>query len=77
MGIILKTRDEIETMRRAGHINALALEAMARAVRPGLATRDLDRIAADVLHAHGARPAFLGYPNAADPGHPYPATITV
>ena len=41
----------------------------------GVTTRELDRIAAEVLRAHGAQPAFLGYPNAADPGHPYPATI--
>ena len=75
MGIILKSRAEIEIMRQAGHINALALEAMVRAVRPGVTTRELDRIAAEVLRAHGAQPAFLGYPNAADPGHPYPATI--
>lgn len=62
-------------MREAGRINARALEAMVRAVRPGVTTRELDRIALDVLRAHGAQPAFLGYPNDSYPGHPYPATI--
>lgn len=62
-------------MRRAGRINALALEAMARAVRPGVTTRELDRIALDVIRSHGAEPAFLGYPNRAHPAHSYPATI--
>jgi methionyl aminopeptidase len=75
LAVIIKTRDEIAIMREAGRINARALEAMVRAVRPGVTTRELDRIALDVLRAHGAQPAFLGYPNDSYPGHPYPATI--
>ena len=75
MAIIIKTRDEIELMREAGRINALALGAVAKAVRPGVTTRELDRIAEDVIRSHGAVPAFLGYPNGSFPGHPYPATI--
>ena len=75
MGIILKSAAEIETMRQAGHINAMALEAVARAVRPGVTTRELDRIATGVILSHGAKPAFLGYPNSSHPEYPYPATI--
>ncbi|MHB1294157.1 MAG: type I methionyl aminopeptidase [Anaerolineae bacterium] len=75
MGIIFKSADEIEALRQAGHINCLALEAMSRAVRPGVSTRELDRIAVDVLRSHGATPAFLNYPNPSYPTHPYPATI--
>ncbi len=75
MAIIIKTRDEIAIMREAGRINAQALEAMARAVRPGVTTRELNRIAIEVLRAHGATPAFLNYPNGTFPGHPYPAAI--
>ena len=75
MAVILKTADEIEILRQAGRINALALEEMSRAVRPGVRTFELDHIAVEVLRAHGATPAFLGYPNASSPGHPYPATI--
>ena len=75
MAIIIKTQDEIELMREAGRINALALEAVGRAVRPGVTTRELDRIAEDVIRSHDAAPAFLGYPNGSFPGHPYPATI--
>lgn len=75
MAIIIKTVDEIALMRRAGHINALALEAVSRAVRPGVTTQQLDRIAEEVIRSHGAEPAFLGYPNSSYPGYPYPATI--
>jgi methionyl aminopeptidase len=75
MGIIIKSTAEIERMRRAGHINALALRAMAEAVRVGITTQMLDSIAAEVLQLHGARPAFLHYPNHESPGNPYPAVI--
>jgi methionyl aminopeptidase len=76
MAIIIKSSAEIELMRRAGRINALTLEAMVRAVRPGVTTLELDRIAAEVIRAHGGRPAFLHYPNRNMPDRPYPATIT-
>lgn len=75
MGIIIKTRDEIEVMRQAGRINALALEAVRRNVRPGITTLELDRIAEDVIRTHGGTPAFLNYPNRQYPAFPYPATI--
>jgi len=74
MNIPLKTPDDIAKMREAGRIVALAHEAMREAVRPGLSTLELDRIAADVLHEHNATPAFLGYPKANSPD--FPATIT-
>jgi methionyl aminopeptidase len=72
--IVLKSPDEIAIMRQAGRIAALALAEMREVVRPGVTTGDLDRIAVEVLHKHGATAAFLGYP----PGspHPFPATIT-
>ncbi len=75
MPIIIKAPEEIARMREAGRINALALEAVTRAVRAGITTYELDAIAAEVLHSHGASPAFLGYPNRIYPDHPYPATI--
>jgi methionyl aminopeptidase len=74
MAIIRKTPEELLIMREAGRINALALQAMREAIRPGVSTKELDTIAVDVLRKHGAKPAFLGYP----PGspHPFPASIT-
>jgi methionyl aminopeptidase len=78
VAIIIKTREEIAVMREAGRITARALEAMCKAVRPGITTAELDAIARDIFRIHNAIPAFLGYPNP-NPhyaNHPYPATIT-
>lgn len=77
VGIIVKSEQELALMRQAGRINASVLEALARAVRPGVTTRELDRIARDVLRSAGATPAFLNYPNP-NPlfaNSPYPAAI--
>ncbi len=71
-GIYIKTPKELEIMREAGRINALALQATKALIRPGVTTLELDFAAAEVILKHGARPAFLGVPGA----YPYPATIT-
>jgi methionyl aminopeptidase len=76
MPIVLKSPSEIALMRQAGRINALALQAVSRAVRPGVTTAELDRIAARVIREHGALPAFLGQETDTAAGYPYPATIT-
>ncbi len=70
--IILKSPKEIAIMREAGRINALALQAVREAARPGITTAELDAIAEEVIRSHGAVPAFKGYPGP----YPYPATIT-
>jgi methionyl aminopeptidase len=64
----LKTAAQIATMRRAGAIVARMLARTSAAVRPGITTAELDRIAAEVLKEHGATSSFLGY-------YGYPATI--
>lgn len=75
MAIIIKSKSELHLLRQAGRINAQALEKISQAVRPGVTTEELDRIAEDHIRSQGAEPAFLGYPNGTFPGHPYPATI--
>lgn len=71
--IVIKSKAEIELMREAGRVNALALAAVREAIKPGVTTAELDAVAADVLRKHDAKPAFFGVPGA----YPYPATITV
>ncbi len=60
-GITLKSPREIESMRKAGWVVAKALDAMAKAIRPGITTADLDDIASAEIRAQGAKPGFLGY----------------
>jgi methionyl aminopeptidase len=59
--IIKKTRDEIDKMARAGTVVARMHEALMEALRPGMTTLDLDRIAEDVVVRAGAIPSFKGY----------------
>lgn len=66
--ITLKSSREIEIMREAGHITELAHRAVADAIRPGISTAELDKIAYDVIVSHGATPSFLNY-------NGYPASI--
>jgi len=66
--IELKSPADLARMRRAGRVAANALAAVGRAVKPGVSTADLDKIARDVIQSAGAVPTFLGYLG-------YPATI--
>jgi methionyl aminopeptidase len=53
--------DEVDRIRAAGRVAAGAIEAAARAIRPGVTTDELDRIAHEYVVAHGAYPSTLGY----------------
>lgn len=66
--IIFKSEREIQHMREAGRIVALALRAVREAVAPGVTTKDLDEVAREVITSHGAIPSFKGY-------HGYPGNI--
>jgi len=72
-GVVIKSERELELMREAGRINALALVAAVSVVRPGVTTAEIDAAAAEMLGKHGAHPAFLGYPGP----YPFPAATTV
>jgi methionyl aminopeptidase len=56
-----KTTHEIEMMERAGRALEGVVEALKEAMRPGVRTIDLDRLADKRIRAAGARPGFLGY----------------
>jgi len=56
-----KTRNQLVQMRRAGLVVASALAAVRAAVRPGVRTRELDAVAAEVIRSAGATSSFLGY----------------
>ena len=59
--IILKSDSEIRLMRKSGAITAGALDAAEKALRPGMSTKELDRVVEDYIRSHGARPSFKGY----------------
>lgn len=66
--IVLKTTEEIEVMTRASTLVAETLETLKRAVRPGVTTDELDRLAEEFIRSRGGVPAFKGYRN-------YPKTL--
>lgn len=59
--IVIKTAEEIERMRVSGRIAATVKERVAREIRPGVTTAELDAFAAELIAEAGARSAFLGY----------------
>ncbi len=54
-------QEPIEGIRAAAQIVARVLGEMGRAVRPGITTAELDRLAETIIRDCGARPAFKGY----------------
>ncbi|MHB1910818.1 MAG: type I methionyl aminopeptidase [Acidimicrobiales bacterium] len=67
---MIRNREEIAKMRKAGRVVAEMHEATRAAIRPGVTTAELDKVAREVLERRGARSNFLGY------GHPpFPAVI--
>lgn len=70
MPIIIKSEEEIATIREAGRIVAQVLRILAEALKPGLVRKELDRIVRREFAGRGARPTFLGYQG-------YPASVCV
>lgn len=59
--IISKTPREIEIMREAGRIVALAHAEVKKHIKPGITTKQLDDIVEKVIRSNGATPSFKGY----------------
>ncbi len=70
MPIIIKSDEEIATMRQAGSIVAKTLRRLVDELRPGLVVKELDKIVRKEFEKHKVIPTFLGY-------HGYPATVCV
>lgn len=68
--VFLKTPEEVEKIYRASQIVARTLEVLGEHVKPGISTKDLDRIAEEEIRKAGATPAFKGYRG-------FPATLCV
>ena len=70
---VIKSSQELATMREAGRINAKALAAVRALIRPGVTTAELDAAAEEVIRKHSAIPTFKGYPGP----YPFPATLCI
>jgi methionyl aminopeptidase len=65
---MIRSKEELDKMRRAGKVVAEIHEATRAAIRPGVTTRELNEVAAEVLAKRNARSNFLNY-------HGFPAVI--
>lgn len=70
--IVLKNPHQLQKMREAGRISALALRAAGQAVAPGVTTAEINKAAHDFIIKAGAKPSFLGYN-----GYPASACVSV
>ncbi|MBO4651840.1 MAG: type I methionyl aminopeptidase [Lachnospiraceae bacterium] len=68
MAITIKSKSEIEKMREAGRLLSLVHDEMAKYVKPGVSTMELNRIGEDMIRSFGCIPSFLNYDG-------YPASI--
>ncbi len=59
--ILLKTAEEIEQLRASNLLVSKTLAELAAAIRPGVTTRSLDKLAEEYIRDHGGIPGFLGY----------------
>ena len=59
--IFVKTAEEIELIRQANLLVSRTLAEVARHIRPGVSTGELDRVAEAYIRDNGAVPGFLGY----------------
>ena len=73
MKVFLKTEDEIELMRQANQLVGKTLGELAKHIKSGVTTLQLDKIADEFIRDHGAIPTFKGFPN--PDGGPFPASI--
>lgn len=70
MPITRKSQREIELMQEAGRILALTHYELAKEVKPGMSTRDIDTLGETIIRDYGCIPSFLNYCG-------YPASICV
>ncbi len=60
--IYLKTEEEIELLRAANQLVSATLAEIAKVVKPGVTTLELDALAEQFIRDHGAIPTFKGFP---------------
>jgi methionyl aminopeptidase len=72
MRIILKSRDEVERLRRSNIIVAETLSKIQEIVKPGITTIEMNAVCERELKKRNAKPAFKGYK-----GYPFSLCVSV
>jgi methionyl aminopeptidase len=70
--VILKLPEEIERARASNRIVAEVLSRLRDKVKPGIKTKDLDKLAEEITEKRGAKPAFKGYR-----GYPHSLCVSI
>ena len=70
MSVTIKSEHEIELMREAGRILAIVHDELAKIIRPGISTMDINRKGEEIIRSYDCIPSFLGY-------NGYPASVCV
>lgn len=73
--VTIKSKREIELMKEACRVAALAQKAVGEAIRPGISTLELDAIAEKTMRDNGAIPAEKGYPSGVKGVPDFPGSI--
>ena len=60
MSVTIKSQREIEIMRRAGEILAITHDEIAKAIKPGVSTKQIERVAEEVIRSYKCTPSFKG-----------------
>ena len=58
---ILKTKEQIEMIRKSADLNTAVLDHVAAHIKAGMSTAEIDKLVYDFTTAHGGTPAPLGY----------------
>lgn len=70
--VSIKSEEEIELLRESNLLVGMTLGEIAKHIRPGITTLELDCIAEEFIRSHGAVPGFLNYD-----GYPYTLCISL
>jgi methionyl aminopeptidase len=66
----LKSDEEVELLRQSNLLVSATLATVARLMKPGISTREIDHVAEEYIRDHGGVPGFKGYQG-------YPATLCI
>ncbi len=70
MAVSIKSNREIELMRESGRILSIVHTELAKMIKPGISTLDIDKRCYEIIREFGCIPSFLNYQG-------YPASVCV